>query len=61
MAVTHGVNSVLAFSIPLAEEAVSQAVCSGEGAGISGITEVHHLIGSEESLVSSLLSLSEFL
>lgn len=54
-------SSVLAFSVPLAEEVVSQTVCFGEGAGIRGVTEVHHLIDSEESLVTSLLSLSEFL
>lgn len=61
MAVTHRMSSVLAFSVPLAEEVVSQTVCFGEGAGIRGVTEVHHLIDSEEGLVTSLLSLSEFL
>lgn len=57
----HCMHSVLALSIPLAEEVVSQTVCFGERAGIRGVTEVHHLINSKECLVASLLSLSEFL
>ena len=54
-------NGVLAVSIPLAEEAVSQTTSFGEGAGVSGVTQVHHLIDGEERLVASLLSFSEFL
>lgn len=54
-------SRVLAFSVPLAEEVVSQTSCFGERPGIRGITAVHHLIDGEESLVASLLSLSEFL
>lgn len=61
MAVTHRMSSVLALSVPLAEEAVSQTVCFGEGSGLRGVTQVHHLIDSEECLVASLLSLSQFL
>lgn len=61
MAVTHGMSSVLTVSVPLAEEGLSQTVSFGEGAGVRGVAEVHHLIDSEECLVASLLSLSQFL
>lgn len=50
-------GSVLALSIPLVEEIVSQTVCFGERAGVRGVTEVDHLIYSEEGLVASLRSL----
>ena len=40
VAVTHRMDDVLAFSVPLAEELVSQTVCSGESAGIGGVTQV---------------------
>lgn len=58
MAVAHCMDSVLALSVPLAEEVMSQSACFGERAGIKGITEVHHLIDCEECLVASLLFLS---
>lgn len=58
MAVTHCMDSVLALSVPLVEELLSQIVNFGERAGISGVTEVDHLIHSEERLVASLLSLA---
>lgn len=61
MAVTHGVSSVLALSVPLAEEVVSQTARFGEGARIRRVAQVHHLIDGEERLVASLLVLSEFL
>lgn len=61
MAVAHSVSSMLTFTIPLAEEAVGQAAGLGEGAWVRRVTEVHHLIDSEESLVASLLSISQFL
>lgn len=55
VAVSHCVDTVLAISIFLAKEFVSQHVCLGEGAGVTGVTEIDHLIHSEESLVASLL------
>lgn len=61
MAVAHSVSSMLTFAIPLAEEAVGQTVNLGEGGWVKQVTEVYHLIDSEESLVASLLSLSQFL
>lgn len=61
MAVTHCMNCVLALSIPLAEEALSEAASFGEGGWIGGIAEVHHLIDDEERLIASLLPLPEFL
>lgn len=54
-------NCVLAFSVPLAEEVLSQTACFGERAGIRGVAAVHHLIGNEKSLEASLVSLSKFL
>lgn len=61
VAVTHSVDGVLAFSIVLAEEGLSQTVCFGKWSGIRGITEIHHLIDCKEGLVTSLLALAEFL
>lgn len=61
MAVTHSMDGVLAFSIVLAEEGLSQTVCFGKGSGITGITEIHHLIDCKEGLVTSLLALAKFL
>lgn len=61
MAVTHSMDGVLAFSIVLAEEGVSQTVCFGKRSGITGITEIHHLIDCKEGLVTPLLALAEFL
>lgn len=59
--VTHRMGSVLALPVPLAEKDVGQTVSFAEGAGISGVAEVHHLVDGEERLVAPLLSLSEFL
>lgn len=61
VAVTHRMRCVLALPVALAEEAVSQTTCFGEASGIRGVTQVHHLVHSEECLVASLLSLSQFL
>lgn len=61
VAVTHCMSGMLAFSVALAEEVVSQAACFGEGAVVERIAEVHHLVGREEGLVTSLVSLTELL
>lgn len=61
MAVTHRMSNMLAVSVSLAEEGVSQAVSSREGAGVRRVAQVHHLIHSEERLEAPLLSLSKFL
>lgn len=61
MAVAHSVHCMLTVSIPLAEEEVGASASLGEGGGVSGVAEVHHLVGGEESLVASLLSLAQFL
>lgn len=61
VAVAHSMDGVLAFSIVLAEEGLSQTVCFGKWSGIRGITKIHHLVDCKEGLVTSLLSLSEFL
>lgn len=58
MAVAHCMDSVLALSVPLGEEVMSQITCFGERVGIKGVTEVHHLIDCKECLVASLLPLS---
>lgn len=54
-------HCMLAVSIALAEERVGVSASLGEGAGVRRVTEVHHLIDGEESLVASLLSLTQFL
>lgn len=61
VAVTHCMNSVLAFSVALVEELLSQTVSFREGAGIKRVTEVHHLVDGEQGLVASLFPLSHFL
>lgn len=61
MAVTHCVDSVLAFSVALLKEAASQTVSFGERTGVKRVAEVHHLVDCEQGLVASLLSLSQFL
>lgn len=61
MAVSHGVRRMLTVSIPLAEERVGAGASLWEGGGFRGVTEVHHLIDGEESLVAALLSLAQFL
>lgn len=61
VAVTHSMDGVLAFSIALAEEGLSQIVCFEKRSGIRGITNIHHLVDCKEGLVTSLLPLSEFL
>lgn len=61
VAVTHRMDGVLAFSITLAEEGLSQTVCFEKWSGIRGITKIHHLIDCKEGLETSLLPLSEFL
>lgn len=61
MAVTHSVDGVLAFSIVLAEEGLSQAVRFWKCSGVRGITKIDHLVDCKEGLVTSLLPLSEFL
>lgn len=61
MAVAHSMRCVLTVSIPLVEEQVGASASLGEGGGVRGVTEVHHLIDGEESLVASLLSLAQFL
>lgn len=52
---------MLTVSVPLAEERVGPGAGLWEGGGVRGVTEVHHLIDGEESLVASLLSLAQFL
>lgn len=59
MAVTHGMNGVLALSIPLSEELLGQIVGFGKSARIGWLTEVHHLIGYEQCLVAPLISFSK--
>lgn len=61
VAVTHSMDGVLAFSVVLAEEGLSQTVCFEKWSGIRGITKIHHLVDCKEGLVTSLLFLSEFL
>lgn len=61
MAVANSVHCMLTVSIPLAEECVGVSASLGEGAGVRRVTEVHHLVDGEESLVASLLSLTQFL
>lgn len=61
VAVTHSMDGVLAFSIGLAEEGLSQSVRFGKWTGIRGITQIHHLIDGKEGLVTSLLALAKFL
>lgn len=61
MAVAHSVRCMLTVSIPLAEEEVGASASFGEGGGFRGVTDVHHLVDGEESLVASLLSLAQFL
>lgn len=61
MAVPHGVSCMLALSVSLAEEVSGQTAGAGEGAGVRGVTQVHHLINNEKSLVAALLLLAEFL
>lgn len=61
VAVTHRMDGVLALSIVLAEEGLSQTVCFEKWSRIRGITKIHHLIDCKEGLVTSLLPLSEFL
>lgn len=61
VAVAHSVRCVLTVSIPLAEEDVGASASLGEGGGVRGVTEVHHLVGGEESLVASLVPLAQFL
>lgn len=61
MAVTHCMDSMLAFSIPLVEEGACQTMYFSKRTGVRGVTEVHHLIDGEERLVASLLFLSKLL
>lgn len=61
VAVTHCMDSMLAVSVPLAEEGFCQTTYFSERAGVKGVAEVHHLVDSEESLVASLLFLSKLL
>lgn len=61
MAVAHSVHRMLTVSVPLAEERVGAGVSLWEGGGVRGVTEVHHLIDCEESLVASLVSFTQFL
>lgn len=61
VAVAHGVDNVLAFSIALVEELLSQTVSFREWAGVKRVAEVHHLVDGEQGLVASLLPFSQFL
>lgn len=58
MAVTHCMDSVLALSVPLAEEVLSQSVSFGERVGVKRVADIHHLVDCKECLVASLFSLS---
>lgn len=61
MAVAHGVDRVLAVSVPLVEEALGQTAGLGEGAGLGWVTEVHHLVDGEQGLEPPLLSFPQVL
>lgn len=61
MTVAHSVHCVLALPIVLVKEGAGQSSSPGESAGIRGVTEVHHLIHSEEGLEAPLLSFSQLL
>lgn len=59
MAVSHGMDGVLALAVPLAEDPCSQVTCSREGGGVCNITHVDHLVGSVECLETPLVFLPE--
>lgn len=58
MAVAHCMDGVLALSVVLAEDFVSQTASFGKRAWIRRVAEVHHLIDGEQCLVATLLSIS---
>ena len=61
MAVAHGMDGVLAVSVPLGEEALGQTAGFGEGVGLGRVTKVHHLVDGEQGLVAPLLSFPQLL
>jgi len=59
VAVTHGMDGVLALAVPLAEDRRSQVTGSREGGGVHNVTGVDHLVGSVQCLETPLVFLSE--
>lgn len=61
VAVAHGMHSMLALAVALAEELVRQSAWLVKGAGISRVAHVNHFIDGEERLEAPLLALTQFL
>lgn len=59
VAVTHGVDGVLALAIPLAEDRCSQVAGRREGGGVRNVTHIDHLVGSVQCLETPLVFLPE--
>lgn len=59
MAVTHGVDGVLALAVPLAEDGRSQVTGSRKGGRVRNVTHVDHLVGSVQRLETPLVFLPE--